>query len=278
MRESELPSVREHASEVPSVAELLAHGARTAARQKARFFARKAAKLPNGNGPPNGYRATHARPPPHIAVPRHVGLDDYRKAQIARARGRGFSRGPEETGGLPWWAWVVRDRCERDWRAEVAHLPRPIARRVIAAAETFTTADARMSVATLGVVCVWLSLRHPRYCGQASNVAGVPGALLACLTSRRWRGTEGPYSLSAIQHANHVGAGPGDPEQGTAGFLEALRQFGALQTWVPPARHVPDWMRGEVYAFAMWRVPNVAWEDAGVSAPELGIPEREVPY
>lgn len=248
------------AKNTPLVAELAAQASATAERQKRRFEGRRAARYPKGRDEPNIYRAAHARPPPHIAAKKPVELELWRKKSFAAARARGFGRGDSEVSGFPWWAWIVTARCAIDWQSEIRHLPRPVATRLFDAAMTGRTPDAQRAIATVGCVLTWLSLRHPKFCGQASNVGGIPGALIVLLTEREWAGEIGPYSLSALQHANHRGAGPGNPDAGTAGFLETLRQYGVLDSWVPPAQRVPDWMRGERYAFHVFRLPSVAWE------------------
>jgi hypothetical protein len=225
---------------------------RSRAQHNARFGARKGAKIPNGSGPPSGYRACNARPPPHIAVHRQHQLDDYRAAQLRAARKRGFTR-TDSAGGLPWWVWPIAHRVHANWRAELCYLPRPLRAPIERAASSFTTDDAQASCAALGIVLTWLSIRHPRHCGEPSNVGGIPGALLRLLTERTWRDGTGPYSLSSVQHRTHTTGAVGDIDEGTVGFIEALRQAGALKAWVPPANHVPDWMRGEVYAFHVFR-------------------------
>lgn len=229
--------------------------------------------MPKGNGPPSGYRAVHARPPPHLAVHRNYQLDSYRQAQLKAAQERGYGRA-EDCGGLPWHSWLVAAHVLQDWRRELAHLPAPLRPAIERAASSFATDDAQASCAALGITLTWLSIRHPRYCNQPSNVGGIPGALLRLLTDRTWRGTTGPYSLSAIQNRSHVEGAVGELDARTVGFIEALRQAGALQAWVPPANHVPDWMRGEVYAFHIFRA---CWPEVDAIDDMLAL-EREAPY
>ena len=232
---------------------------------------RASAKTPRGNGSPTAFRSTDTLPPPHIACGHQRELAAaHREKQLASAAKRGF----RDVGGLPWWAGIVAARARKHWRREVAYLPKYVQTAVTQAVLVFDDDERRGNVAAIGCVLLWMSLRHPKRCGRVTNVGGISTGCLQRLTLRR-NGKR--YSASSIQHRDHVGAdnrgderapgeGPGmhggragDWQAGECGFVETLRQAGALQSWIPPAKAVPDWMRG-AYAFAVYRAPKVPGE------------------
>lgn len=246
------PQASLSSSKTPSFAELCAQVEASKARIQARRA--KVTRPPRGKGPTQATRPDAALPPPHIRVPRDIDADALREKRARSALSRGF----RDVASLPWWSWVVASRCHAgDWRAEVRRLPRGLSLRVQRAAELGRSEHAQRSIAALGCVLAWISLRNPRSVrrgGGPQNVGGLSGAQLRQLTDH----AGAPYSLSSVQHATHVGQKSErpmrSPEDGTAGFLEHLRQSGVLVSWVPNAKKVPAFMRGEAYAFAVFRL------------------------
>jgi hypothetical protein len=224
------------------------------------------ARPPRSTAPSKASKGAASLPPPHIRVPaQHQtgadGLTSYERYKAAR-EGRS---GHQEAAGLPWWAFVVADRCHRG-RAleEVARLPAHLARSVRAAMDCHATTAARASVAALGCVLAWLSLRNPKRIGRPTNVGGIPQALLMTLTRRRGGAS---YSRSSVAHRSHTTGAVRPAETGEAGFLETLRQAGALNYWRPPSADVPAWMKGTFYAFNIFRVPAEPSAESGAERP-----------
>ena len=222
---------------------------------------------PRSTGCAIAYGPWHAKPPPHIRVHARQQLTAYELEEQRAAQQRASTRGHREPSGLPWWAFVVAARCHAGGHMrEVAQLPAYLAGPVRTAVQWARSEHAARSIAAVGCVLAWCSLRHPKRCGRPSNVGGLHVGLLRTLTRRK---DGARYSVSSVQHRSHTTGAAGDASAGEAGFVEALVQAGALRRWVPAARDVPDWMRGKLgYAFCVFRAPT----DDAARAPPVDDP------
>lgn len=235
---------------------------------------RRACTPPRGSGEAHAGRPEARLPPPHFVLRRK---DVEREARrLARTRRTAqLQRGMRDAATLPAWSFLLAHRVKTGQvRSELLALKRSAGSEIVArierAASYARSEHARLSTISLGLVLTWLSLRSRRRPGRPANLGGVSLPALRKLT---FRADGEHYSVSSIAHRTHGkgtrgervgprGALGGDPTQGDAGFLELLEHEGALLSWVPPARAVPEWMRGPSgYAFRVFRAPLCASDD-----------------
>lgn len=212
---------------------------------------RERACPPRGSGPAQGFRPSVALPPPHYRVSPAQVMAEFERDRQVRIKRFGDR--------FPVWAVQFARRVHERPERELARVPKHVARRVLAAASHFRTESAKRSVIALGLTIAWLSSRHPKRCGKPSTLAGLPVELWASLT-RKADGSH--YSASYVGHGWHgrgtvvdfAGRRMG-ADGAQRGFLVALVAEGLVRVWVPPARKVEEWMRGESgYAFACVRI------------------------